>query len=117
MHGLVRFPGILAITGTDPYMKARVEVLADVIPPPSPDFALLVKSVRQAATRMIELSPNVPEEANVVLNNHIEAPGTLAGFYWRPISLRRFSGEAIDTRRDRCDPPAGACARTIGVAY
>ncbi len=78
VHGLVRFR-ILEIMGTDPYMKARVEVLADVIPPPSPDFALLVKSVRQAATRMIELSPNVPEEANVVLNN-IEAPGTLADF-------------------------------------
>jgi ATP-dependent Lon protease len=78
VHGLVRFK-ILEIVGTEPYMKARVEVLADVNPPESPDFTLLVKSVRQAASRMIELSPNVPEEANVVLNN-IETPGTLADF-------------------------------------
>jgi len=78
VHGLVRFR-ILEIVGTEPYLKARVEVLADVLPPSTPDFELLVKSVRQSATRMIELSPNVPDEANVVLNN-IDAPGTLADF-------------------------------------
>jgi ATP-dependent Lon protease len=77
-HGLVRFR-VLEIVGDDPYFRAKVEILADVQPPPSPETDLLVKSVRQAAERMIQLSPNVPDEAVGVINN-IDQPGTLADF-------------------------------------
>ncbi|MEI8196855.1 MAG: endopeptidase La, partial [Phycisphaerae bacterium] len=77
-HGLVRFK-VEEIIATEPYIKARIQILPDVLPEPTPDFELLVKSVRQAAERMIQLSPNVPDEAVGVLNN-IDAPGTLADF-------------------------------------
>ncbi len=77
-HGLVRFR-ILEVVGTDPYLRAKVEILTDVTPEPSPDFELLIKSVRELAERMIQLTPNVPDEASSIIQN-IENPGMLADF-------------------------------------
>ncbi len=77
-HGLVRFR-ILEVVETEPYLRAKVEVLQDVQPALTPEFDLLVKSVRQAAERMIELSPNVPDEATSIIAN-IDQPGMLADF-------------------------------------
>ena len=77
-HGLVRFR-VLEILGTEPYLRAKVEILPDKTPASTPDFELLVKSVRQAAERMIQLSPNVPDEATGVINS-IDQPGMLADF-------------------------------------
>ncbi len=79
VHGLMRFR-ILEVVQTEPYLKARVEPLADAMPEkPTSEFLMLVQSVRQAAQRMIELSPNIPDEANGILNE-IESPGALADF-------------------------------------
>ena len=77
-HGLVRFR-ILEVVETEPYLRAKVEVLQDVQPAMTPEFDLLVKSVRQAAERMIELSPNVPDEAQGIIAN-IDQAGMLADF-------------------------------------
>jgi ATP-dependent Lon protease len=77
-HGLVRFR-VVEVVGTEPYLRAKVEILQDPAPPMSPEFDLLMKSVRQAAERMIQLSPNVPDEAVGIINN-IDQPGMLADF-------------------------------------
>ena len=80
VHGLVRFRIIKFLT-QEPYLKARIEPIADEGVPAEPnrDFDLLVESVRQAARRMIELSPNIPDEAAGILNE-IDSPATLADF-------------------------------------
>ncbi|NNM85071.1 MAG: endopeptidase La [Phycisphaerales bacterium] len=78
VHGLVRFK-ILEVISQDPYMKAKVQLLQDELPQPSPAFDLLVQTVKQSAQRMIELSPNIPDEAAGILND-IDSPGTLADF-------------------------------------
>ncbi|HTV47752.1 MAG TPA: endopeptidase La [Phycisphaerae bacterium] len=78
VHGLVRFK-ILEFVAQEPYLKAKIQSIPDVVPPSSPEFDLLVQSVRQAARRMIELSPNIPDEAAGILND-IESPSTLADF-------------------------------------
>ena len=77
-HGLVRFR-ILEVVETEPYLRAKVEILTDVTPQPTPDFELLIKSVRELAERMIGLTPNVPDEAGSIIQN-IENPGMLADF-------------------------------------
>ena len=77
-HGLVRFR-ILEIVETEPYLRAKVEILPDVVPAPTPGFDVLVKSVREAADRMVQLSPNIPDEASTIINN-IDQPGMLADF-------------------------------------
>ncbi len=78
VHGLVRFR-VLEFVQQEPYLKARVEALPDALLTFGPETELLVGSVRQAAKRMIELSPNIPDEAAGILND-IDSPSTLADF-------------------------------------
>jgi ATP-dependent Lon protease len=77
VHGLVRFR-LLNIEKTEPFAVGRIEILEDVLVP-SPDLEALLASVRQQANRVIELSPNTPDEAAQVLNS-ISAPSALADF-------------------------------------
>src|SRR5947209_5647474 len=56
----------------------RIEILEEVVTP-SQELDALLASVRQAANRVIELSPNTPDEAAQVLNS-ITAPSALADF-------------------------------------
>ncbi len=78
VHGLVRFR-VLEFVQQEPYLKARVEALPDAAENFGPETDLLVGSVRKAAKRMIELSPNIPDEAAGILND-IDSPSTLADF-------------------------------------
>src|SRR5687767_12892052 len=77
VHGLTRYR-LLEVTQTEPFAMGRIEVLEDVLTP-SPALDALVASVRQQANRVIELSPNTPDEAVQVLNS-ITQPGALADF-------------------------------------
>src|SRR5947209_12367760 len=56
----------------------RIEIIEDATEP-GPEIEALVNSVRQQANRVIELSPNTPEEAPQVLNS-ITNPSALADF-------------------------------------
>ena len=77
VHGLSRFKIIEPVT-TQPYLKARIQPL-EVATKMSKKLQALMVSVRQTASRVIQLSPNVPEEAAVLLEN-IENPSALADF-------------------------------------
>jgi ATP-dependent Lon protease len=65
-------------TQTAPYFRADIHELHDVTSTGTETEALIMNA-RNAAGRIIQLSPNVPEEAMVVLNN-IDQPGSLADF-------------------------------------
>src|SRR5947209_12493842 len=56
----------------------RIEIIEDATEP-GPEIEALVNSVRQQANRVIELSPNTPDEAAQVLNS-ITNPSALADF-------------------------------------
>ena len=77
VHGLTRFR-LLSLAKTDPYIMANVEVLAETSPTGT-EVEALTASVRQQAARMIELTPDAPEEASQILNN-INSPSLLADF-------------------------------------
>ena len=77
VHGLTRYR-LLSVEQTDPFMTGRIEVLEDMLVP-GPSLDALVASVRQQANRVIELSPNTPDEAAQVLNS-ITNPSALADF-------------------------------------
>ena len=77
VHGISRFK-VVKIISTKPYLKAKVQYLSTNIKVTKRLKALIV-NVRQAANRVISLSPNVPEEASVLLEN-IENPSSLADF-------------------------------------
>src|SRR5436190_4739307 len=77
VHGMARFR-LLELERTDPFAMAKIEVLEDKITP-SPGLDALVASVRAQANKVIELSPNTPDEAQQVLAS-ITNPSALADF-------------------------------------
>jgi ATP-dependent Lon protease len=77
VHGLTRFR-LLNVEQNEPFATGRIEVLEDTLVP-GPAMDALLASVRQQANRVIELSPNTPDEAAQVLNS-ITNPSALADF-------------------------------------
>ena len=84
VHGLRRV-GLEAITKEDDYLEAQVNAYNDPDEVTTEQKAL-AHMVRNAADRIIRLSPNIPEEALQVLNA-IERPGGLADFLAANLSL------------------------------
>ncbi|MCU0917851.1 MAG: LON peptidase substrate-binding domain-containing protein, partial [Planctomycetes bacterium] len=85
VHGIARFR-IVTHVATRPYLKARVKLLHNRPTRMSKQIQALVVSVRHSANRMIALSPNIPEEASVLLEN-IEDPASLADFLAANLSM------------------------------
>src|SRR5690242_18172239 len=77
VHGLARYR-LAELVQHDPFAVGRIEVLEDHVNP-GPELDALINSVRQQANRVIELSPNTPDEAAQVLNS-ITNPSALADF-------------------------------------
>lgn len=86
VHGLVRFR-LMGIEQTEPFAMGKIEVLEDVLSPGT-GLDALVASVRQQANRVIELSPNTPDEAAQVLNS-IGTPSALADFLAANLPIER----------------------------
>ncbi len=77
VHGLARFR-LHGITREDPFMLGNIEILDEPLPE-GKELEALTASVRLQANRVIELSPNTPDEAQQVLAG-IQSPGALADF-------------------------------------
>jgi ATP-dependent Lon protease len=84
VHALARFR-ISKSIAVDPYLVAQVKAL-EVKSRMTKKLQALMVSVRQSAHRVIELSPNVPEEASVLLEN-IDHPSALADFLAANLNL------------------------------
>ena len=84
VHGLTRF-GIEELTQTSPYLVARAHPREDSFTE-STELEALIRTTKDLAARVIELTPGVPEEALTIVNN-IEKPGALADFLAANLSL------------------------------
>ena len=84
VHGLTRF-GIESIDRKDPYLLAAIHPREDT-EEGSPELDALIHTARQSAYRIFELSPNVPEEARIVLDN-IDSGGGVADFLAANLSI------------------------------
>jgi ATP-dependent Lon protease len=78
IQGKNRF-AIDKITSEHPYFKAAIKILQDEEHSTEPDFAAYVANIKDLATEIIQLSPNIPTEASVILKN-IESPSFLIHF-------------------------------------
>ena len=67
------------ITSDTPYFKAKVTVLEDEPLTNDSDFDAMVGSIKELAAQIIQLSPNMPSEASIILKN-IENPAFLIHF-------------------------------------
>src|SRR6476660_8459915 len=68
-----------AIASEDPYFRASIKSLLDEEPPKDADFEAYVANIKEMATEIIQLSPNIPSEASIILRN-IESPSFLIHF-------------------------------------
>lgn len=78
IQGKSRF-AIDAILGEDPYFKAKIHKLEEDELPQDADFDAYVSNIKDLATEIIQLSPNLPTEASIILRN-IENPSFLIHF-------------------------------------
>ncbi|QEC42770.1 endopeptidase La [Pseudobacter ginsenosidimutans] len=79
IQGRRRFK-VAGIVSEDPYFKAKVELLTDdEVPKNQEDFEAYVSNIKELATQIIQLSPNIPSEASIILKN-IENPSFLIHF-------------------------------------
>lgn len=80
IQGKSRFQ-IEAITGDDPYFKAKIRKLEEeeMATGSDKDFDAYVANIKDVATEIIQLSPNIPSEASIILKN-IENPSFLIHF-------------------------------------
>jgi ATP-dependent Lon protease len=78
MQGKKRFRLAEMLTD-DPYFKARIEYLPEGAVPEDQNFEALIGSIKELATQIIQLSPNIPSEAAIILKN-IEMPSFLIHF-------------------------------------
>jgi len=68
LQGQGRF-GLKSVTQTDPFLIGQVETLEDIPPTNKQEFKAITASIRDLAKQIIELSPNIPSEAGVILRN------------------------------------------------
>lgn len=70
---------IESIVSEDPYFRAKINTLIDDESPKDPDFEAYVANIKDLAAEIIQLSPNIPSEATIILRN-IENPSFLIHF-------------------------------------
>ncbi len=78
IQGKTRFK-IEEITSADPWFRARISKLEEQPFPKDPDFAAYVANIKDLAADIVQLSPNIPSEASIILRN-IENPAFLIHF-------------------------------------
>ncbi len=104
IQGRTRF-AIEEITADEPYFKANIRVLDDEEISDEPDFAAYVSNIKDLATEIIQLSPNIPSEASVILKN-IESPSFLIHFVSSNLSTEVKEKQkllAMNNIRERAD--------------
>ncbi len=96
-QGLSRI-GLKEIIQSEPYIKAKVEVIEDKVEKTT-ELEALTKNLTNLSQKMIELAPNLPSELSVAVLN-IPDPGNLADLVAAHINLnleeRQQILEAID---------------------
>lgn len=70
---------IESILEEDPYFKAKIKKLEEEESPKDEDFNAYVANIKDLAADIVQLSPNIPSEASIILRN-IENPSFLIHF-------------------------------------
>lgn len=68
IQGKNRFKVAETIT-EDPYLSARYELLSDIQPAKSEEFDATIASIKDTATKIMHLNPEIPNEAQSALEN------------------------------------------------
>ena len=78
LQGKRRFT-LLRVKSEDPYFIGEVKAIDEEVIVDDPSFDASVSSIKDLASQIIQLSPNIPTEASIILKN-IEQPSFLIHF-------------------------------------
>lgn len=70
---------ITSIVSDEPFFKATIDILKEEETPGDQNFEAQAGSIKDLATQIIQLSPNIPSEAAIIIKN-IESPSFLIHF-------------------------------------
>ena len=77
-QGLRRF-SLRKIVATDPFIRAEIDLLQSIPPAQSKEWEAEFRNLRDSAARLLELTPDAPEQARMMVLN-IQNPEQLADF-------------------------------------
>src|SRR5438477_21047 len=101
VQGLRRF-AIRKIVATEPYLRAEIDLPQSIVPEQSSEWQAEFQNLRDSATRLAQLRPDVPEEAAAVIRN-IDDPEQLADFLTPnldiPVAQKQAILEELDVRK------------------
>lgn len=91
--GRMRF-NIKHFTQNEPFFKARIALIDDVFPKGDSEFDAIISSIRDYSEKIVTQSPNMPNEAGIVLRN-IEQQSFLLHFIASNINAKLEDKQAL----------------------
>lgn len=94
----------------EPYMKAKVAIKSEKKPKLNHEITALLDSVKELAIKIVEISPNIPSEANLAVKN-IDSPNFLINFISSNLNIEPFEKQVIletDNLQDRAEIVLGS---------
>ncbi len=82
------------MTSEDPYFKATIKTLDDDEIPANENFNAYISTIKDLAAQIIQLSPNLPTEASIILKN-IENPSFLINFVSSNLNSDLFEKQSL----------------------
>ncbi|HTG43153.1 MAG TPA: LON peptidase substrate-binding domain-containing protein, partial [Verrucomicrobiae bacterium] len=77
---------LVEVITAKPYFRGKIEVLKTVVPEESQEWQARIKNLREAATQLLDLTPDAPEQARPMIMN-IPDPGQLTDFLASNLSI------------------------------
>lgn len=105
--GRMRFR-IDEFTQQDPFYKAKVTYLEDVYPQNDASFDALISSIKDYSERIAQQTPNMPNEASIVLRN-IEQQSFLMHFVASNIAAKLQDKQAM-LEENNITAPRNCCS-------
>ncbi len=93
LQGKRRF-SLLRIKSEDPYFIGEVKAIDEEVIIDDPSFDASVSSIKDLASQIIQLSPNIPTEASIILKN-IEQPSFLIHFVGSNLNCELFEKQEL----------------------
>lgn len=93
IQGRHRF-AVNELVQSDPFIKAKIDVLQDIIPIEDKEFDASVLSIKDLAAEIIKLNPQIPSEASIVLRN-IANPITLTHFISSNLNISTYEKQQL----------------------
>lgn len=102
IQGRNRFQ-VKELVASEPYMRVKIELLKDVTPANDKEFEAEVSTIKDLASSIIKLNPQIPSEAGIMIKN-ISNPIQLTHFISSNLNIETAQKQAlleIENMKDR----------------